>query len=350
MPDDDLDRRLHDLVDDLDHAVVLAPAHEARADGARFRRRTRITVGATVVAGIAVTAASITWAAGPDHRGTRVNAGVPTTSATEQCSADPRPRSLPSTGSPGAPLPADPKPTLTPPPVQPPTSTALSSSPTPASPPPATALPSATAGFATGIPLGVQVRPCPTPDGAYAPLSPRALALADLPAVGGGTWRNAAGSWQGRPGGAPNAPGVFCLPTVWAQPGLPVPNAGAGPDTKVTQTGYDLDMGTANGAVSESIADFATEQEAQAVMDMFAKSMRDCPTAQPEATVARVGGPDDAQLWKWDNGSGSYRGYQGFARSGRTVVTVGYLQAGDLPVALDPALVTTALDRAVGGR
>ncbi|MGA4542094.1 hypothetical protein ACPA54_19100 [Uniformispora flossi] len=179
MSDDDLDRRLRGLVDDVDRAVVLSPAHETRARGARLRRRTRIAVGTAVVAGVAATAASLAWAAGPDRGAAHVTPGSPTPSSVTWCAPESKP-------SPGASSPATfpdgPKPSLSsasaPPSSTPPSPT---STPTKAAPPTMASLP-------PGIPLGSPATACaddspagaaPTPVGTVTPTkSPEGLPTA----------------------------------------------------------------------------------------------------------------------------------------------------------------------------
>ncbi|GAA4954922.1 hypothetical protein GCM10023205_15940 [Yinghuangia aomiensis] len=328
MPDDHLDRRLRDLVDELDQAVVLSPAHEARARGARLRHRTRIAVGTAVVAGAAVTAASITWAAGPERGATQ--AGPASPSASASCGAAP----TPPTASAATPFPTEPKPTITPssipPPSLPPTPPTAAATATKAAPPTMASLP-------PGSPLASPVVTCPQISVRF-PADPRALTTADLPVVPGGTWIPPRISWEITRTDAVGAPGVFCLP-----------RAGAAQATPTTETSYALGGNPPPATFVETIADFATEQDARAAMDTLAAALRDCPTTQPGASVSRVSGPDDAQLWKADNGSGTH-GFQALARSGKTVVTLAYLQSGDFHDALSPDLLATALTRAAGNR
>lgn len=172
MSDDELDRRLRDLVDDVDRVVVLSSAHEARARGARLRSRTRVAVGTAVLVCVAATAASFTWAADPDHGATRVTPANSPTPLFNWClyerwpsaSASPSflmptfpvtPKPTLSSASATPQLPSSPPqlPTFTPPS---PTSTA-----TTAHPPTMVSLPS-------GTPLNFPVGSCLTP----APVDP----------------------------------------------------------------------------------------------------------------------------------------------------------------------------------
>ncbi|WTX00920.1 hypothetical protein OG216_46680 (plasmid) [Streptomycetaceae bacterium NBC_01309] len=152
---------------------------------------------------------------------------------------------------------------------------------------------------------------------------------------------------MGTVGDNPIAPGVLCLPSVWGSLPLGASGAGAPLGTELLVTSYEAGPNDATFAhMNETIATFATEAEAQAAEAKLAEAAASCQASYPGASLTQLGTPD-APLWKWDHAPDSYRGFEGFTRSGKTIVTIGYLQGGGAFAAeFGPQVLQTAIGRA----
>lgn len=307
---DDLDRRLKGLADDIEPAVVIAPAAATREHGRRHRTRKRaagVVAAAAAVAAIATGFVALSDTGGEDK----------------------------------APLAASPSPSPTSRPLE-----------CPASPPP-----NAKPGELVFIPRdnkGERVDAwCYTTEspGTRGPVSPRALVPSDLPAVPGAPWHGIegeTGTWTGRAADLQIAPGT-CVANVWERrgPDFEGRSLDLAPETQVALTSYSSDVGTeaagSRGIFHETLVTLPDAQSAQALVAKMAGNLATCTTDGP---ATPVGGSDTAQLWRTGNG-GFYSGFVGFGVSGKTVAVLWYVHTTDGPSpAFTPELVQTALTKA----
>lgn len=306
---EDLDRRLRGLVDEIEPAVVISPASAARKRGGKRRTRSRVTAAVATVAAVGAIATGVVVLGNPDGAGRTAAPG-------------------PATSAPGCPSP----------------SIIAVTDPAPAD-------------IDGDGDIDVYCRPGGGPKGTQGPLSPRAVPLAELPATtDGAAWKDTRvpGTWTGTQSENGISGSVFCLPVLSASPDRPgVPNAGVPGDTPIERTGYDIAVGdgrmSEKGVLNEVVLTLKDEQTAASVVAAFDASMATCQARQPGSTVTRVGGPDTAQLWKWDAGPNSYRGYQAYGRKGNVVVILGYLEyPPEFLTEFTPQFVQSAVDRAAG--
>ncbi|MGW0660647.1 hypothetical protein [Streptodolium elevatio] len=329
---DDLDRRLRGLVDDIEPAVVISPASETRARGTRRKLRHRTAAGVAAAAAAGMIATGFVALGGSDGRATGQPAGP-----TASCPPG------------GGPMEVKPNPSG---------STASSD----ATAPPGGQMPLSAMGALQqySAEQGLSYGPwcAEPPAGTQGPLSPKALRSADLPAVAGG-WTQpeyAQGTWSGTAAENRVSPSVFCLPSTWttvnaSHPDVYITGVEVPPTTEMLRTSHSFGVpsgpGQAIGNVTETIATFATEAEAQAAEAKLAAAAATCQARYPGASLTQLG-TADAPIWKWDHAPDSYRGYEGYIRSGKTIVVIGYLQGGPFATEFAPQILQTAIDRATG--
>ncbi|MDI2126100.1 hypothetical protein [Yinghuangia seranimata] len=313
---DDLDRLLKGLADDIEPAVRIGRADDARARGRRITTRRKVTAAAAAVAAVAVIASTIAVLGSPDGSAQRAStaSGSPTVSV--------------SPSVPGA-LPTLPEPKMS----------------------------------CTPRPDGS--RPCDfrEPDPVKLPLSPRVLGLADLPKLDGATWTqapDAAGSVVTR-ADTLNGTGSGTFLPRFATPfvnrlhpdiktaeTLDLPG-----DTSVLSTVYHFSEAAGGGHFVEKIVPVASEEEAKAAMAKFAasllanKGLADAGNMNG-AQVTKISVTDTVQVWgvRWTDPW--YNEVVAFGRSGNTIVTFFYQQShGDLITSgLTPEFFQSAVTRA----
>ncbi|MCF2531220.1 hypothetical protein [Yinghuangia soli] len=309
---EDLDRRLRALVEDVQPLVVLAPAEKTRTRGTRHRMRQRAAAGAAALAVLGAVVASTAVFGADDGKADRAAADSP---------ASCPPGFARMTGGPGT---AQPGPGGSIPPLS-----------------------------TKGQPAAGSRFPCSYQRGGTdGPLSAKALALTDLPGLPGRSWHlpdGDRGTWTGPVKDA--QPGGYCTPAL-TQPPLadPIANLGLAPDTVTEVTRYESKAGPGDfmPALIETTFQAPSEAEAARVVAEFAAGLANCATAQPGSVSTRISATEDAQLWQWNHGDDSYRGYQGFGRSGRTVVLLHVIGNSPGDAAVTPEVLATAISRAAG--
>lgn len=310
---DDLDRRLRGLVDDIEPAVLISPASDTRARGTRRKLRQRTAAGVAAAAAVGLIATGFVALSGSDGQTTGDVAATPGSKAGGACHW--------------------PQPTNSPPGVVPPD----------ASLPPTGSATAAAPPGGSGVPtdrLRLSDLVCDPPAGTVGPLSPKALRAEDLPTAPS-AWNQerlgTTGSWSGTIEETRLSPGAFCI-GQW-------PASGDAPAANLVVTSYQFGDNTSpSGQVNEIIATFATEAEAQAAEARFAQDAASCQSRYPQASLTQLGATQ-GKIWKWDHAPDSYRGFEGYIRSGRTIVVLGYLQGGPFATEFGPQVLETAIDR-----
>ncbi|WP_436773968.1 hypothetical protein [Yinghuangia sp. YIM S09857] len=323
---DELDRRLRGLVDDIEPAVLIAPASDTRVRGTRRKLRHRTAAGVAAAAAVGVIATGLAALGGSDGRASGEAAATPGSKAGGAChwtaQENAAPGALPQTATPSSKAPTHAG------------ATASSGSPAAVAPP---------AGGRPGVPFDTRfpTLDCDPPAGTVGPLSPAALRAEDLPAAPS-AWiqetRGSTGSWTGTVEETRLSPGVFCL-SRW-------PATGDAPAADLVVTSYRFgDAASPSGHFNEFIATFATEAEAQAAEAQFAADAASCRSRYPQSSLTQLGATE-GKMWKWDHAPDSYRGYEGYIRSGNTIVVLGHLQGVASAPEFTPQILETAIDRA----
>jgi hypothetical protein len=328
---DDLDRRLRGLVDEIEPSVVIAPASATRDRGRRHRTRTRAASGVAAVAAVGVIATGV------------VVVGDASTPQSGRAAASPA-----ASGSPDSCTPSGPVKRLEVPPA------GVSAMPSAVNFPPVPSAP-ANADGPPGTAPQHTASAVPCPGAAHTPADTM-LRVTDLPEPSVGAWRVIEpGTWTGTAAEIPIAPGGFCMGTTWSKPDpeFAGPTPDVAPSTPLAWSGYSLEKGGQPGdqvgMVNETIATFPTEAEAAAAMARFVDLAAGCVAREGGmASVTPIGGDENTRFWKWETGN-AYRGYEGVARSGRTIVTLAYSQQeSELALAMDADLLKRAVARATG--
>ncbi|MDI2125738.1 hypothetical protein [Yinghuangia seranimata] len=202
------------------------------------------------------------------------------------------------------------------------------------------------------------------PDGAPAQRTrppvgaPAVLTGDDLPPLRDGITWTPRQPQSGKAGDSVSALAVTCLGELIGPSALRNPLVG--PDVPYMSTGFDTSNRTARGrfggSMVELVLHMSDDAAAEALVADLAARMGDCTTREPTFHGTLDDRHPELPWWSWSYPrdprivpSFDTQGFQGFARSGRTVVVLEYEGTVQPPPAFTVEHLRTALARAVAG-